>query len=389
MKRKALFFGINYHLETSHVGDASLHNGFTSYSEKICYQISKNYNLTICTDCPNPSLFPATSNLFNIFDNDINDNKIFDAKWKNIFSQLDAYGNNFFSRDTFFRLFKLVSSLNIEKFNNIRKEFTNELIFFNRHEFAFLHEFFDTKNKILIAHDSSFLRKSNFEINLNNIQPLKLFEKAIEDNIVSNMSDIICLSSNEKKYFSSIYTNNKEIKVFSPSVTMPQKIVSLVGKTKLNLYFLGVNNSINVQTIVNIVNIFDKLNNFGVEIEFHIIGSICDSPLVKSFNSSKLTKHGYVNDLQSILFSMDIMIAPITFGSGAPLKIADALNAGHYIYTSELAANPYKEFVGTRIFTDKDPLLSISKMYKNSYRSNSIESYRNYIKQNNYNVSNI
>lgn len=382
VSKNILFLGVHYELESSHVGDGSTKNGYTSYSNGLIDELAKYNTVTVITD--KPDLYNGKKNVLTI--------NIFNGKnsvallstWKTIFSQISSDGKSFYSRDTIARFTALVNVIESDSLNAILNDTKFDYIFFNRHEYALLGGLVKSVKcrKVLVAHDSAYLRRKNFENILRVNQPLLNFERAIEIEIASQQEKIITLSPVEAAYFSKI-SKDTQILSFSPPVSLPKKIKRLKYGTKVNFYFLGVNNAINLQTITKAFNEMEKIQQTGIDCNFNIIGSISSHPDVVMVAEKKgYITHGVVNDLSSCLDNMDVQIAPIALGSGAPLKIADALSHGHFVITSDLASGPYEEFVNNRIIIESDIPIAISKIFKISMREGDTNSYTAYFERN-------
>lgn len=301
-----------------------------------------------------------------------------------MFSQTYSDGQNFYSRDTFCRFSALVSVVDSPSLKILLEENKFDYVLFNRHEYAFLGGLILSENckKVLVAHDSAYLRRNNFKNILSVNQPMINFEKALENEIVLQQKIIITISPMEMEYFSKI-SENTEIFTFGPPIKLPKKIKILKRDKKINFYFLGVNNAINLKTIKKAFNELDKIKQAGFNFSFNIIGSISYHPdIVAISKSNQYILHGVLENLDPCLEKMDVQIAPIVLGSGAALKIAEALSHGHFVITTELAAGPYKEFIGDRIITYSDILLSISKIFEISSKKNNLNSYYRYYNRN-------
>jgi hypothetical protein len=96
-------------------------------------------------------------------------------------------------------------------FNATIKKLHFDYIFFNRHEYALLIGLLHSclSKFVLVAHDSAYLRRKNFEEALTIKQPMLDFERVLEHQISNLQDSIITISPSEALYFSKI-TNNKK-----------------------------------------------------------------------------------------------------------------------------------------------------------------------------------
>ena len=158
--KKILFFGINYNLESSSTDGYDYH-GYSMLSENIISNLVDNYKITLVTDRTN-ILSHSNLECVNLFNNKpLNDNK----NWKKLFGLKDDFKNEFFSRDILLRFNQLVSSIDVNKFNNFLINHIDkyDAVIFNRSEYSFFKNFFKNKQKkILILHDSGKLRRKNY-----------------------------------------------------------------------------------------------------------------------------------------------------------------------------------------------------------------------------------
>ena len=65
---------------------------------------------------------------------------------------------------------------------------------------------------------------------------------------------------------------------------------------------------------------------------------------------------------------MEILLSPISLGSGVPIKITDSLNLGKLVITTEFGARDFNEFIGSCVFTLKNGQIALDELLMNQYK---------------------
>lgn len=342
--KKILFLSVNYGIEGIEHGIGAL-NGFTAFSEMLIEGLANFSSVDVVTD--RPDRFPG-QRTFNIFHDTVERSTKFESFWRHEFCVSGATSEREFSRDTIYRLFQLASALNPQALDDLLFSDKYDVVILNRHEYFFLmkHAGLVNKEVILCAHDSNYLRKRSYERLFGSEQALTHVEKALEEALVADATKLIVISHDERLYFERL-SEGCDVILFRPSVLKPKNLVSLNKKDAINFYFVGVNNFVNRQTLITACEIFSNMRGSRQD-QFHIFGSVCDA--LEASPCDGVVVHGYVENLEAAISGMHVLLSPIHAGSGVPIKISDALGAGHLVVSSEFGSESYTEFVGSRIF---------------------------------------
>jgi len=236
--------------------------------------------------------------------------------------------------------------LNNQKFDSIQIEFSQLL---------YLIDYLDKSQQqkcVFTSHDVStvsFLRRlmETNKIKLKIIHFLRLIEVYLyEKKFIPKYSLVNTVSENDsillKKYF-------KPKKI----ITIPngiEKIEFLKTKDKKNnnliLGYIGsFSHSPNLTAFLYFVNkIAPKLEENNIKYNFLIAGKNSDNEInwhlskVPSEIKNKITNLGFVNSQKDFFQKIDILITPISAGSGSRIKILEALGFGKKIISSSVGA---------------------------------------------------
>ena len=207
--------------------------------------------------------------------------------WKTIFSKSLPDGSHFYSRDPLAKSFAVLNRLNMpEVFELLRRKW--DVVFFNRIELG-IFGFFEGLNhskKIMIAHDITYLRKMNFQKQLNIVLPLTEIERSMEMTLLENMDSVWCINPKEALYLRDSFPT-KQIERLAPQIRKPEKTELSNPNGVLNLYFLGVDNSVNENTVLEAIAVFEKLDpqKLGMQKKLHLIGGICSSEILEDYHN--------------------------------------------------------------------------------------------------------
>lgn len=348
--KRVLFLSIPYALEGIEHGKGVV-NGSTAIAEMLVRAISEFSDVTVVTD--KPERFPGHRTA-TIFRDHLIRAHGFEEFWRREYRVFGAPTAGDFSRDSLYRIFQLANAVDPSQLDAIISETDCEVVVLNRQEHFFLsrHPGLRDRKLVFFAHDSHYQRKLSYEKTYGAAQPLTHVEQALESVFVAEAGKIVTLSVLEQTHLSHLVTGC-EVVLFRPTITRPQRLVKLAEQTAIRFYFVGVNNFVNRQTVNLSYQWFLDNRRPGTD-EFHVFGSVCSA--FEAVDADKwVFLHGHVDELAYALAEMHVLLAPIQSGSGVPLKIADALCAGHLILASAFGAASYPEFVGSRIaISDND-----------------------------------
>ena len=343
--KKVLFLSIPYVLEGIEHGKGVL-NGSTAIAEMLVNSVSEFAEVTVVTDRPDRFSGYQTANI-------LRDNPIraqgFEEFWRQEFPVFGAPSAKDFSRDSLYRIFQLANAVDPDRLDAILNETDCEVVVLNRQEHFFLsrHPGLKGRQLVFFTHDSHYQRKLSYEESYLALQPLTHVEKAIESAFVAEAGKLVTISIGEDDHFSRFATNCDVI-LFRPTIDIPRQLVDLHEKNSpIKYYFIGVNNFVNRQSLASALQFFSTNGRLGVD-EFHVFGSVCNAAEAMAVHQGK-SLHGHVDDLQHAVSGMHVLLAPVQSGSGIPLKVAEALNAGHLVLSSTFGAASYPEFIGSRI----------------------------------------
>lgn len=178
----------------------------------------------------------------------------------------------------------------------------------------------------------NFIRKTVLKLEKNKIKKAELF--------YSTKYDSVCLiNENEMKELSQMVNCNA---IYFPMV-IPKKSFCAESK-KYNLLlnetmvvgFAGLlKTPANLDSLKYIIeNILPKLN---FDYKFLVVGK-ADEEVVKRYTSSKINFLGFVENFQQTIQQFDVMLCPMTYGTGIKTKILEAMAAGVPVITNSVGA---------------------------------------------------
>jgi hypothetical protein len=380
-KKKLLFLGFPFMLEGLYT-KSDINNGYIAYSFNVLDELIKYYDVTVVTD--KPSFFKKKNvEVCNIFNkNNLDEN--FSSSWKSLFSYILNPQEKIFQRDLIYRNWSVFSCLDIKKTNDLINDNNFSFVLFNRCDFFFLSLLFKNENqkKIMLSHDSQFLRKKSFSSAYKYQHRLLAFEKSVEQILYKDFNKIIAISPLEQKFFAQS-VNSDRVVLYRPTINIPKQLAKISLKKTIKAYFLGSAHFSNAQLFLDAYSVVRLIRRSGLKIEFYGIGAFAKSLSKKDFSCNGYKLLGDIKDLNKVMLDLDLQICPIKMGSGAPTKIAEGLNFGHFILTSSFGSSVYPEFKETRIFTGNNPLIELKKMEAECEKKECFTSYKKYNKLNN------
>jgi len=346
---KILLLGVNYAQEGMQHGEGAL-NGFTAYSEMLARELARFGELYVATD--RPERYPGV-HAINVFREKRNDLSNIEEFWRHEFRIYGMGEEKQFSRDTIYRLIQLTNTLDPVRLEKVISELAFDCVALNRHEYFFLANLPIIKSKklIFVAHDALYLRRLAYEKYTDMRQPLSSVEMLLENALLKDATTIISIAPEECAYFKTI-TNSDNVFLFRPEIFKPKEFKRINEESLINCYFLGVNNFVNRLSLQRAIDLIKDISSRR-NIIFHIFGSVSHS-IEDTNQNNNIICHGHVDNLEKALENMHILIAPIQTGSGAPIKISDALSSGHFVVTTRLGAASYSEFEGEHLFVSDD-----------------------------------
>lgn len=342
--KKVLFLSIPYALEGLEHGKDVL-NGSTAIAEMLVKAISEFAAVTVVTDRADRFYGHCVENIFYEIPMRANN---FEEFWRWEFRVFGAPSASDFSRDSLYRVFQLANAVDSKRLDAVLAETDFDVVVLNRQEHFFLsrHPALEGREVVFFTHDSHYKRKRSYEESYQSRQLLTHVERAIESAFVEEARKLVVISADEYDHFSSLSAET-DIILFRPTISIPFRLAVVTENSPVKYYFIGVNNFVNRQTLTSAIEYFSKNGRPNID-EFHVFGSVCNSPEATSLNSG-YSFHGHVDDLQAAVSEMHVLLAPIHSGSGIPLKVAEALSAGHLVLSSSFGAASYAEFIGSRI----------------------------------------
>jgi hypothetical protein len=375
--KKLLFLGVSFQHENAFT-NRRLGNGYITYSINVIDELTKYFDVTVVTDKPN-LLKNKLIKKINIFNKNPLDQHLL-ANWQSLFS-FKLESKRIFQRDIIYHNISVINLLDAKKLEKLISDNTYAYIIFNRCDFLLTSLLFEKTKKILLTHDSQYLRKRSFSKSFKCNHALTDFDKIIEEHTLTSFSKIIAISPKEFNYFDSMYP--QKVNLFRPLVSIPKCLVRINTKKTIKAYFLGSAHFSNTQLFLESLKIVEDLRKLNYNIEFFGIGSFINNLSKSDRNSKKYTLLGDVEDLSSVMPELDLQICPISSGSGAPTKISSGLSFGHFILTSKFGADVYEEFVSKRLFYESNPGVAIKKIAKISKeKKDDLDPYFNYNSKN-------
>ena len=251
----------------------------------------------------------------------------------------------------------------LNKLNKDRQYYSNIDDFYNQNLDGFLHELtlkniFDivvveyvflskaflnfpaSTLKVLDTHDVMTNRHRLFLDN--GKKPSWYSTSATQEQKGLNRADhIISIQDNEKKYFS---------KLISKPITTIGHIVDIYPLNLANspprkkILFLGSNNPSNVFGIQRfITEIFPYLRASISDLELIIVGTVCS----KVLDQEGIVKLGELPNLKSIYDLSDIVINPLTIGTGLKIKSIEALGFSKALISTSVGADGLENGIGS------------------------------------------
>jgi glycosyltransferase involved in cell wall biosynthesis len=160
---------------------------------------------------------------------------------------------------------------------------------------------------------------------------------------VDRADRIIAIQQKEKNHFSKL--TKKSIATIGHMVDIHKTDTSLPPRKKI--LFMGSNNPSNVIGITSFIrDIFPTLKDSIPELELLIVGSVCS----QINDQPSVIKMGEMPDLDAIYNLSDIIINPLTLGTGLKIKSIEALGYSKALITTSVGADGLEDGINTAFF---------------------------------------
>ncbi|KAF3886899.1 glycosyltransferase family 4 protein [Tolypothrix bouteillei] len=138
---------------------------------------------------------------------------------------------------------------------------------------------------------------------------------------------ILSIQKDEEKYFQNLIGN----KVITVGHTVSLRQPRYISEVRQKILFVASNNDTNIHGINYFIHeVFPKVRIKLHDVQLLIAGNICD--VIQ--DDEDLIKLGYVNNLNDIYDTSDIVINPILFGTGLKIKTIEALGQSKVLITT-------------------------------------------------------
>lgn len=177
--------------------------------------------------------------------------------------------------------------------------------------------------KIIDTHDKFTDRYKIFEHTNEVIYDWHSYSKEDEAKALNRADMILAITDEEKDYFISICNENKE--VLTLGHIEGKKYLDKEYNSLKKVGFIGGANKVNIAAINKFLEEFYITSSNKDNIEILIAGQICNHIEHKNSNIKLL---GLVDCLEDFYNQVDIVINPLTFGTGQKIKSVEALSFG-------------------------------------------------------------
>jgi glycosyltransferase involved in cell wall biosynthesis len=156
----------------------------------------------------------------------------------------------------------------------------------------------------------------------NNAQSLWFSTTSDEEAKGFNRADkIIAIQENEAEFYKSISTSEVVLMRHFES----KKYTDRSYPSLKNIGIVASDNAINTASVNTFIDLLDEyIQKSGADITLNLAGDICLSAKTRSF----IKKHGFLDSLDDFYNSMDLIVNPLTFGTGLKIKTVEALSYG-------------------------------------------------------------
>lgn len=255
--------------------------------------------------------------------------------------------------------------------------------------------------KVIDTHDKMGGR---YEMLRRNGQPLEFFSCTPEEEgaYLRRAEVVVARRDEEAHYFDSV--TGRKSSVVIPHVEEPKFIDRTFDKLK-NIGMVASANNINLAMTLQLIKAIDAETN-GARVPFvlHIAGQVKE--MIRNLHSADrdvfdkpwIKLHGYVGDIRKFYSDVDLVVSPVTMGTGINVKTVQAMaygmpllttrwgskgiETGHPLHEhSDLNALVSTIFELTREPSRLDELAKVSRARYNSFFDDAIENMRKMFRQ--------
>ncbi|HEY5138669.1 MAG TPA: glycosyltransferase family 4 protein [Methylococcales bacterium] len=238
-------------------------------------------------------------------------------------------------------------------------------------EYAFFSKalecFGDQTLKVIDTHD---VYTNRHLIYLNNQQPPHWYSttEADEAKGLDRADVIIAIQHKEKEFFTKI--TKKKVIVVGHTVQLHEPVQRYL--TDKAIVFVGSSTPMNVQGInLFAKHVFPQIKGRFAELKLILAGTICD--MVEDFDHC--IKLGKAGSLKDIYGQADVVINPITFGTGLKIKTIEALGYAKPLVTTSIGAEGLENGINQAFLvadTTESFVQSVSNVLANSALANEL-----------------
>jgi glycosyltransferase involved in cell wall biosynthesis len=194
------------------------------------------------------------------------------------------------------------------------------------------------------------------------IAPDQFWTTAEEEILALNRADIVlAIQDEERKYFETV-TEKPVITLghYEPSNLLPEKSVQRLKK----IGFLGGPNLVNSNSLKEFIPKFSQaVKDHQLDIEFHIFGGVCN--FFNGLQEESIFLRGFVDDVKEVYEQCDLIINPLTVGTGLKIKTIEALSYGSPIISTAIGFEGIPTSKRYFLFSNLDEMIAeIVNCYK-------------------------
>lgn len=191
--------------------------------------------------------------------------------------------------------------------------------------------------------------------------------KEEETKALNRADKVLAIQENEASFFQSITKSDVRILKHIEKENFVDKEYYKLEK----IGFIGSANSVNVQSIENFIKVFlNNLKKDNISINLYLAGEISRKINITDENIHKL---GFVENLKDFYSEMDLIVNPLTFGTGLKIKSVEALSFGVPIISTKIGfegLDPNSKFHQANNLNELMSL--IIEIYKNPNKLNEL-----------------
>lgn len=224
----------------------------------------------------------------------------------------------------------------------------------------FLEKLSDNIFKIIDTHDK-FSDRYKLFLNQTDVKyTWHSYSKEDEAKALNRSDLILSITDEEKNYFSTICRKRVE----TIGHIEDKKYLEYSSKSLKRLGFIGGGNQVNIVAINSFLEKF--LENNENDLEIVIAGNICK---FIEFKNEKIKLLGLVEKLSDFYKSIDLVINPLTFGTGQKIKSIEAISYGVPIISTKVGFEGIKTKENMHLFENLDDMIEGIKEIKKMPKS--------------------